>query len=676
VNMMRRFVFMLFMSATVLLAAIPVCGPAWALMGDNYDRPVPPDGASEPGGMAQPGQAMAPVPPGRTLAEQPNQNGTTDYLARIDSMDDWYRVAAAPKSHVAARAEIVKFIWDLTSGQMYFTNARRWPIHYDFVSRFVAPDYPHELFNKREYRTDERRFVMGSLVHYRDAAVWALETLPGDNMSAQMLRDSFNRVVGSVFFGEELKFRPQSPLHEQRIGEIKSPFPVWPMDAYQASIRYQPLTLGKALGRVRIVRGDVDMQSVRPDEILVTDHVPEDLPPVAGLVTSQLQAPLAHVSILLENRKTPNMALKGAVDMDQWQALEGKIARLDVGAQDYTVKKASLYEAEMWWNQLRPEQTVTPVLDARDIGLPELCDVDRTMLGAVGGKAAHLGEVCGLPGVSVPGGFVVPVYQYRTHLQRAGIDRDIADFLPGGRAGDAVRLARIRADIQAIRVDKALIRDMRARIKRLGLARVILRSSTNVEDVQGFNGAGLYASKVIAADASDDALADALKHVWASAWNLRAFEERDWFRIEHEPVGMAVLVQPYIDGVAANGVAITANPFYIYRPGVLINVQTMDGSITAAHDGTLPESLLIYTYGVEPEIHVLSRSTLNGGRPIMPETTALDLLHVLRVIHAHFYPDDSYKSRRAMDVEFLLRKNGWPVILQARPYTVNYREEH
>lgn len=645
---------------------------AEALIGENFQRPSQASDEAQ-GGMAAPVAPDRP-PPDSPPLEVPNRQGRTDYLPEITDMDDWYKLAAAPKSHVAARAEVVKFIIDRHSGRVYFTNSRLWPIHFDFIHRFIDAEYPHELFNKREYRTPERRFVMGAVVHYRDAGKWAFEILPGDTMPGDMLLGSFNRVADAGFFGRDLVFRPQSARHEQRVNEIKAPLPVWNMADYQAQIRYQPLTLGKAIGRVRIIRGAVDPADVRPNDILVTDHVPDDLPPVAALVTSRLQAPLAHVSILMENRRTPNMALRDAVDARDFNKLEGKIAVLDIGAQDYTLEKTSLYAAEMWWKNLRPAQAVTPQLDARDIGLPDLCRVDRRMLGAVGGKAAHLGEVCALPGVAAPGGVVVPTYQYRTHLERAGVLDAIDRFLADPPQQVAPELAELRRRIKAVNVDPALIRDLRERIGGFGLEKVILRSSTNVEDVQGFNGAGLYASEIIRADSGDDALAEALKRVWASAWNLRAYEERDWFRIDHRPVAMAVLVQPYIDGVVANGVAISANPFYIYRPGVFINAQTMQGSVTGAHDGTLPESLLVYTYGDAPEIHVLSRSTLNGGKPVMPENAVLELTRIMQDIHAHFYPDDSYTSPRAMDVEFLLRPNGWPVILQARPYTVHYRE--
>lgn len=52
---------------------------------------------------------------------------------------------------------------------------------------------------------------------------------------------------------------------------------------------------------------------MRRDWIVVSKEVPVDIPPVAGLITEQLQTPLCHIALLCSNRKTPNMGLVDAV---------------------------------------------------------------------------------------------------------------------------------------------------------------------------------------------------------------------------------------------------------------------------------------------------------------------------------------------------------------------------
>ena len=53
------------------------------------------------------------------------------------------------------------------------------------------------------------------------------------------------------------------------------------------------------------------------------------------------------------------------------------------------------------------------------------------------------------------------------------------------------------------------------------------RSSTNNEDLPGFNGAGLYDSKTQDPDETEeDGIDKSLKQVFASLWTFRAFTER------------------------------------------------------------------------------------------------------------------------------------------------------
>src|SRR6185503_4815647 len=85
---------------------------------------------------------------------------------------------------------------------------------------------------------------------------------------------------------------------------------------------------------------------------------------------------------------------------------------------------------------------------------------------------------------------------------------------------------------------------------------VFVRSSTNSEDLPGFNGAGLY--DTVPNVVGRDNLGTALKTVWASLWNLRAVEERTAFGIDHRQVYAAVMVQIGVNASAA-GVLVSTN---------------------------------------------------------------------------------------------------------------------
>jgi phosphoenolpyruvate synthase/pyruvate phosphate dikinase len=96
---------------------------------------------------------------------------------------------------------------------------------------------------------------------------------------------------------------------------------------------------------------------------------------------------------------------------------------------------------------------------------------------------------------------------------------------------------------------------------KLGGKGVFVRSSSNSEDLPGFNGAGLYDS--VGNVVGRKALGDAMKKVWASLWNLRAFDERAAFGIDHRQAYMAILIQVGVSATAA-GVLVTKN---LWDPG-------------------------------------------------------------------------------------------------------------
>jgi rifampicin phosphotransferase len=52
-----------------------------------------------------------------------------------------------------------------------------------------------------------------------------------------------------------------------------------------------------------------------------------------------------------------------------------------------------------------------------------------------------------------------------------------------------------------------------------------------------------------------------LKTIYASIFSHKAFEEREFYKIDHYKVAMAVLVQPFLsDTVISKGVAMTYSP--------------------------------------------------------------------------------------------------------------------
>ena len=595
----------------------------------------------------------------------------------------WRSLAARPQSASAARTEVVKFLLDLEDGRrLWFMNTERYQVHYffarDHLPRAAAVTRDHDAFNRVQYRDAARRFEMGSIVHYLDSDEWTLELVSGDTLDGERILDLYRSVRAALWTGERLRFRPTSALHEANIAKLHDDLPTVTADEVFAGIRFQPLTTGTAYGFLRLVKGPLDPATVRADQILVLEHLPDEIPVSAGVVSRELQAPLGHIAILCATRGTPNFALRDAFERTDFAALDGKLVALDVNMQEFSIRAATREQAEKAWKKRRPKRPQVPALNSHERRLVDVSKLHLADTRFAGAKAAQLGEVNHIGGLNTPGGFVIPLSYYLDHALALGVAAGLANQLADPAfAEDVARRARwlesVRASIQKRGVDPVLIRRVRERIQQIAPAsRWIFRSSTNAEDLAGFTGAGLYRSIRVQAGADDAQIAAAIAEVWASVWLQGAFEERAWYRVDHAAVGMAILVQPYVDGAVANGVAITANPFTEQRPGFFINAQPLAGSVTGAGGNEVPEQHLIYTYSGVFEQELLAHSSRMAGATLLGNADLRALAEVLGRLHEHFMKAWGGRAN-AVDVEFLIAgEDRHVVVLQARPYRVTW----
>jgi hypothetical protein len=266
-------------------------------------------------------------------------------------------------------------------------------------------------------------------------------------------------------------------------------------------------------------------------------------------------------------------------------------------------------------------------------------------------------------------------------MQENGFDAEIAamlvedKFLNDPAYRDA-RLAALRTSISTGPIDPAFESMVMSKLAQdyPGLP-MRFRSSTNSEDLNGFTGAGLYTSKTGDPNNAEKPVTSAIRNVWASLWNFRAFEERSYRGIPHTDVAMALLVHPSFPDEEANGVALTANMFDATQPGFYINVQIGGTSVVLPEAGITADSFLYYYYYPGQPITFFSHSSL-----IPPEQTVLSaaqtyrLGQALEAIHSYFaqyYQNGS--EFYAMDVEFKFDDDelgGEPQlwVKQARPH--------
>jgi hypothetical protein len=194
-----------------------------------------------------------------------------------------------------------------------------------------------------------------------------------------------------------------------------------------------------------------------------------------------------------------------------------------------------------------------------------------------------------------------------------------------------------------------------------------------------FNGAGLYTSISAELDQPDRRVDDAVRTVWASLWNGRAYDERRYANIDDSLVAMGVLVHPASLSEEANGVAVSRNILDPNRGDIYyINVQAGEASVTNPAPGVSTDQFIYRLPPRTPPTDYTSESSVlqalpEHGSHVLSEEEVRNVACALGAIHDHFRPKlDPMQENRwfAMEIEFkLLDQDRALLVKQARPHS-------
>ncbi len=632
-----------------------------------------------------------------------NLGAETESSPTLGCAADFEALASRPLDATIPGARSVKTIVDrVDDDTLHFQNSVTFETHYQFASTHLSgmglPVVPMLAeFNTTEYFTPSRRFLLGALTHYEQPDKWVYEISPYDTADAEMVATAYAAIARSTFVGDDLYFHPTSEAVAAIVPALPASVNVITTDQLYEGITYQPLNVAESYGQLRFFTADELSQGTKYlsfRDIAVLDEVPNDISVAMGIITGGFQTPLSHVNVLSRNRGTPNMALRGAFDHADLRALEGRWVRLKVDLFDYELVEVTQAEADAWWEDHRPTAIQVPGMDLsatdlRDdvdlvvVGTGTLKDAVKASTRAYGGKAAHFGALTMVEGVPMPRGFAVPLFYYRQFMEQNGFDARVNTMIadPAFQNDPAVRdrqLAQLRADMQVAPIDAAFLALLTAKLNAdYPATRMRFRSSTNAEDLDGFTGAGLYTSLSGELADPDDPIEDAVRGVWASVWNFKAFEERSYRGIDHLAVGMALLSHRAFPDEESNGVALTNNPYDTtgLNPAFYINVQLGGESVVLPPAGVTTDQILVFWEQQGQPVVYLKHSNLTAPATNVLTTTQLfALADALDKIHEYFRvaygatPGAWY----AMDIEF--KFEGLPgqtpqlYIKQARPH--------
>ena len=458
---------------------------------------------------------------------------------------------------------------------------------------------------------------------------------------------------------------------------------VFDEDMY-AEVDFQALNTGEGYGLLRVREAD---DRPHPKEIVVYEALPHELPRVAGIVTTAPQTPLSHINLRAVQDGVPNAFIRDALDNADIEDLIDSYVHYAVTEGGWTLRAATPAEVDAHYAASRPDTEQTPQRDLSVTQITVLGDIDFDDWTAFGVKAANVAVLgtLGFPDGAVPDGFAVPFYFYDEFMKHNEFYDDIEEMLadPDFQSDfdtQEKELKALRKDIKKGETPQWIIEALQAMHATYPEGQSLrYRSSTNNEDLPGFNGAGLYDSKTQhPEETEEDGIAKSLKQVFASLWNFRAFSEREFHRIDHLEAAMGVLVHPNYSDELANGVAVSFDPiagmddiYYGIDDVYYVNTQLGEDLVTNPEAHSVPEEILLY-----PGAYYYVVGTSNQmppGQLLLRANQLTQLRRYLEVIHDDFkrlYKPCSGEPF-AMEIEFKITSENILAIKQARPWVFN-----
>ncbi len=599
---------------------------------------------------------------------------------------------------------------------VYFQDSGRYEFHFDFALEHLEPFIGMTVaeFDQVTLHAAGQQAVLGAVIlpPWCDPPLdeYGIQLVRLDPYTREEIATWFERVRASVvadanvtaFYFPTYEQYPVARQNREWLAARGIPVGS-PAQWAEGNAAYAE---GWALGTLKFVAGTEIQRAyttgeLLPDDILLTDGVPAEVPSLAGIITLTPSTPNSHVAILARSQGVPFVHLAVAADAALAQSLVGYSVFLAVGSESYDpsgrvklldagflgdVEKSSLLALKD-----RPPLTIRPMMSRGEFWADTnaLAPAD---IGFFGGKAANFGVLRRAFPDDSPRAMA-----FSFDLWNAFMDQPLFDMAGGRTLRDEIarRLAGHAmyppADLVGLSAELANIRSFFKNPEATGFGpagavifdalrgfgfepgrNIRFRSSTNVEDSDQFTGAGLYDSfsGCLADDLDDDAagpcacdLAEknergvfrAIRKVFASFYNDNAFLERLRHDVNEAEVGMALLVHhSFPDEIElANGVATLER---VHGPDWSANVVSQKGAVSVTNPpmDAAPEEVRIEAGFEGPMPWVIRRSSLVPLREntVLAWEAEYIALYGLLVAAAERYCAETQKADIVLDFEF------------------------
>ena len=608
---------------------------------------------------------------------------------------------------------------------VYFQDAGQYEFHFQFALEWLEPfiGWTIEQFDAVTLHAAGQQAVLGAVLlpPWNDPPFneYGIQLVRNDPYTREEVVTYFNYVKNAVRADPNVKayYFPtyeQYPVAEQNRDWFEAQgIPVGSTAQWtQGNATYAS---GWALGTLKFVTGteiqDAYLAGVLgPDDILLTDGVPAEVPAVAGLVTLSPSTPNSHVAILCRSQGVPFVHLAVAPDAQKAQELVGHTVYLAVTSDSYgpsgTVKLLDVgflsdaAEASLLALKKAPALAIRPMMSLGRYWA-DTNDLEPADISGFGGKASNFGILRDAVPESVPPAMAFSFDLWNAYLDQplAGLTlrEQIAERLSkyttyppadlGALANDLAVLRSVFQDAQFTRFSPALESAVLGALQTFGFDpnnKIRFRSSTNVEDSEQFTGAGLYDSYSgcladdLDSDTSGPCACDAtegkergvfraIRKVFASFYNDNAFLERLKHGVHEAEVGMALLVHhSFPDEIElANGVATMEKA---HGQNWSVNVVSQKGAVSVTNPpmDAVPEEVRIEPGWMGPSVWVVTRSSLVPLREntvLQGDAEYIDLYNLL-VAAAERYCQVTGKSDVVLDFEYKKAAPGDKLVLK------------
>ncbi len=501
-------------------------------------------------------------------------------------------------------------------------------------------------------------------------------------------------------------------------------------------------SIGENYGYLKIFKEGEAVSDTGRFDVVLSERATNDLSLLAGIVTHLPQTYLSHLNIRLREKSVPSAHVSEVLDNQVFNELDGKLVHISTHNHEVVITPANLSDAQQFWENNRPDVGQL-AFDLSQNAMRGFDVLRHNNAKAYGTKAVNLGELYQALGAEdAVHGFGIPFYWYDTFMKASGMDLKVNSLLddPVIYQDSNYRrseLKKLRKDIREQQLPVDFLDELKTKLNEVfgqdaETTRIRFRSSTNAEDLLNFSGAGLYDSKSgcladyedadnegpshclhldekefleselatrqqefsdnperywledIIKDITKDltrekSLDEAVLKVWASLWTERAFDEREYYGLDHRKAFMGIAVNKSFVMESKEAVAISndtsideSDVRQLYR----INSQLGNIGVVKSDDPLAVAEQMTFRRGTSfnHEDHkIITRSSLSTDADLWSGIQLDELASLL--FKAHDYFANNVYSRidsPKFDIEIEVIKdtsgNDKVYLKQLRPY--------